>query len=149
MEVEDFAFVLGLEYNEAALKDLFNVGLDDLLPQWEMEGLRFLDFWGFIRFLRLHSQCVTPDHSEPAPEEAFQESALEAAVPESLHRLAANPEFHQKMAAMLESTAIMDVMPLSLAITDATPVFPVIVNHSCSWYLKGLSTGYHRDWSIP
>ncbi len=54
---------VGLDYNESVLKDFFNVCLDDPLPQWEMEGLRILDFWGFVRYL--HHQWATPDHSEP------------------------------------------------------------------------------------
>ncbi len=56
---------LGLYYNESVLKDFFNVCLDDPLPQWEMEGLRILDFWGFVRYLHHQSQWATPDHSEP------------------------------------------------------------------------------------
>ncbi len=60
-----WTLAVGLNYNESALKDLFNVCLDDPLPQWEMEGLRILDFWGFVRYLHHRSQWATPDHSEP------------------------------------------------------------------------------------
>ncbi len=56
---------VGLDYNESVLKDLFNVCQDDPLPQWEMEGLRILDFGGFVRYLHHRSQWATPDHSEP------------------------------------------------------------------------------------
>ncbi len=59
-----WTLAVGLNY-ESALKDLFNVCLDDPLPQWEMEGLRILDFWGFVRYLHHRSQWATPDHSEP------------------------------------------------------------------------------------
>ncbi len=60
-----WTLAVGLNYNESALKDLFNVCLDDPLPQWEMEGLRILDFWGFVRYLHHRSQWATPDHPEP------------------------------------------------------------------------------------
>ncbi len=56
---------VGLNYNESVLKDFFNVCLDDPLPQWEMEGLRILNFWGFVRYLHHRSQWATPDNSEP------------------------------------------------------------------------------------
>lgn len=70
MEVGGFAqtfwtIAVGLNYNETALKDLFNVCLDDPLPQWEKEGLRILDFRGFVRYLHSRSQCATPGKSEP------------------------------------------------------------------------------------
>ncbi len=70
MEVGGFAqtfwtLTVGLDYNESVLKDFFNVCLDDPLPQWEIEGLRILDFWGFVRYLHHRSQWATPDHSEP------------------------------------------------------------------------------------
>ncbi len=57
--------MVGLDYNESVLKDFLNVCLDDPLPQWEMEGLRILDFCGFVRYLHHRSQWATPDHSEP------------------------------------------------------------------------------------
>ncbi len=57
MQVGGFAqtfwmFSVGLNYNEAALKSFFNVCLDDLLPQWEMERLGIMDFWGFVKYLQ-------------------------------------------------------------------------------------------------
>ncbi len=39
-----WTLAVGLDYNDSVLKDFFNVCLDDPLPQWEMEGLRILDF---------------------------------------------------------------------------------------------------------
>ncbi len=57
-----WTLAVGLNYDESVLKDFFNVCLDDPLPQWEMEGLRILDFWGFVRYLHHRSQWATPDH---------------------------------------------------------------------------------------
>ncbi|CAM4633500.1 unnamed protein product [Leuciscus chuanchicus] len=41
----------GLDYQDLALKNIFNLCLDDPLPQWEMEQLRVLDFWNFSNYL--------------------------------------------------------------------------------------------------
>ncbi|XP_016335405.1 uncharacterized protein LOC107683868, partial [Sinocyclocheilus anshuiensis] len=70
MEVGGFAqtfwmLAVGLNYNEAALKDLLNICLDNPLPQWEVEGLEILDFWGFVRYLQGRSQWAIPGQSEP------------------------------------------------------------------------------------
>ncbi len=35
----------GLEYQDAAIKDIFNLCLDNPLPQWEMEQQRILEFF--------------------------------------------------------------------------------------------------------
>lgn len=41
----------GLEYQEPALKEVFNLALDDPLPQWEIEQLKILDFWDFANYV--------------------------------------------------------------------------------------------------
>ncbi len=41
----------GLDFNDAALKDLFNYALDEPLNWWRMRGLDHLTFVGFIDFL--------------------------------------------------------------------------------------------------
>ncbi len=60
-----WTLAVGLDYNESVLKDFFNVCLDDPLPQWEIVGLRILDFGGFVRYLHHRSQWATLDNSEP------------------------------------------------------------------------------------
>ena len=55
----------GLDYNDAALKDIFNSCLDDPLPAWEMDSLRVLDFWGFVSYLGNRSKWGMPP-SPPA-----------------------------------------------------------------------------------
>ncbi|XP_016370131.1 uncharacterized protein LOC107709969 [Sinocyclocheilus rhinocerous] len=69
MEVGGFAqtfwtLAVGLNYNDAALKDLLNICLDNPLPQWEVKGLEILDFWGFVRYLQGRSQWAKPGQSE-------------------------------------------------------------------------------------
>ncbi len=81
MQVGGFAqtfwmFSVGLNYNEAALKSFFNVCLDDPLPQWEMEGLGIMDFWGFVKYLQVRVQCMVPDQSEPLCRDFSTASAL-------------------------------------------------------------------------
>ncbi|KAI2647962.1 Myosin light chain kinase 2, skeletal/cardiac muscle [Labeo rohita] len=41
----------GLEYDDAALKEAFNLTLDDPLPRWEMEQLHVLNFWDFSTYV--------------------------------------------------------------------------------------------------
>uniref|UniRef100_A0A671NDI0 Uncharacterized protein n=1 Tax=Sinocyclocheilus anshuiensis TaxID=1608454 RepID=A0A671NDI0_9TELE len=60
-----WTLAVGLNYNEAALKDLLNVCLDDPVPQWEQEGLEILFFWGFVKYLHGRSQWAIPGQSEP------------------------------------------------------------------------------------
>ncbi|XP_026054841.1 uncharacterized protein LOC113040850 [Carassius auratus] len=42
----------GMGYNDAALKDHFNGGLDDPVPEEEMAQLEMLEFWEFVRYLQ-------------------------------------------------------------------------------------------------
>ncbi len=63
MEVGAFAqffwtYTVGLGYNDGALKDFFNLSLDDPLSIWEMKGLENLDFWDFMRYLVQRGQGV-------------------------------------------------------------------------------------------
>ncbi len=55
----------GLDYQDAALKDIFNLCLDNPLPQWEMEQLRILDFWDFSNYVhhRKDWQILSPPES--------------------------------------------------------------------------------------
>ncbi len=62
----------GLEYQNAALKDIFNLCLDNPLPQWEMEQLRILNFFNYVHHrkdlaypfaTRVHLHCPTSRHS--------------------------------------------------------------------------------------
>uniref|UniRef100_A0A8C1XAV0 Uncharacterized protein n=1 Tax=Cyprinus carpio TaxID=7962 RepID=A0A8C1XAV0_CYPCA len=50
----------GMGYNDEALKDLFNACLDNPVPEWEMNKLEILDFWGFTIYLQHRSQWDTP-----------------------------------------------------------------------------------------
>ncbi|XP_067270743.1 calphotin-like [Pseudorasbora parva] len=59
-----WTMAVGLDYNDAALKDIFNTCLDDPLPAWEMDSLRSLDFWGFSRYLCLRCHGGMPIPSE-------------------------------------------------------------------------------------
>ncbi len=60
-----WSLALGLGYNDEALKEFLNICLDDSLFQEEMEGLRILDFWGFVKYLHHRSSWATPGQSEP------------------------------------------------------------------------------------
>ncbi len=71
-----WTFLVGLNYNEAALKSFFNVCLDDPLPQWEMEGLGIMDFWCFVKYLQVRVQWMVPDQSKPLCRDFPTASAL-------------------------------------------------------------------------
>ncbi|XDV26903.1 hypothetical protein PO909_030523 [Leuciscus waleckii] len=57
---------VGLDYNDAALKDIFNSCLDDPLPAGEMDSLSILDFWGFSMYLVNRSKWGMPSRPESA-----------------------------------------------------------------------------------
>ncbi len=59
----------GLEYDDAVLKEVFNLILDDPLPRWEMEQLHVLNFWDFSLYVHhrkdwqiLNPSDVCSDH---------------------------------------------------------------------------------------
>lgn len=56
----------GLEYDDAALKEAFNLTLDDPLPRWEMEQLHVLNFWDFSNYVhhRKDWQILNPPDDE-------------------------------------------------------------------------------------
>ncbi|ROL47949.1 hypothetical protein DPX16_21816 [Anabarilius grahami] len=90
-EVGSFAKVfwtmaVGLGYNDAALKDFFNLCLDDPLPQCEMEGI--LDFWKFAAYLRHRRERTSPSQpgSVHAPaQESVSEGTGEVGTEPRLH----------------------------------------------------------------
>ncbi|XP_026098588.1 uncharacterized protein LOC113069639 [Carassius auratus] len=43
-----WTMAVGMGYNDLALKDLFIACLDNPVPEWEMNELEILAFWGFI-----------------------------------------------------------------------------------------------------
>ncbi len=56
---------MGLELWDSELNKVFNECLDNPLPLCEMEGLKALDYWGFIDYLHYRSLVVTPGQSVP------------------------------------------------------------------------------------
>ncbi|RXN12499.1 proteoglycan 4-like protein [Labeo rohita] len=50
---------LGLGCEEAALKEFLNLGLDDPLPQREMEGLRGFHYWGVVDYVGYRSLVMS------------------------------------------------------------------------------------------
>ncbi len=73
----------GLEYQDAALKDFFNLCLDNLLPQWEMEQLRILDFWNFSNYVhhRKDWQILLPPDSNSTDQPTVTPSPNQDHVP--------------------------------------------------------------------
>ncbi len=64
----------GLEYDDAVLKEVFNLILDDPLPRWEMEQLHVLNFWDFSLYVHhrkdwqiLNPPDVCSDHPALLP----------------------------------------------------------------------------------
>lgn len=96
----------GLDYQDPALKDIFNLCLDDPLPQWEIEQLRVLDFWNFSNCLHHCKdwQILTP------PEPVCSEHLSLFGNPTEKRRL------RRKRAA--QTTASVSVS------TESVPVFP-------------------------
>ncbi|XP_016331129.1 atherin-like [Sinocyclocheilus anshuiensis] len=79
-------YLLGLDYNEAALKDLLNYALDKPLNWWRMKGLDHLTFVGFINYLA--RQGNPPAKEAAAPPMAAEEAA---ATPVAADEAAAPP----------------------------------------------------------
>ncbi len=72
MEVWAFAqkFWTGVERlgcHGGDVKDIFNSGLDESLPHWEMELVRSLDFWNFSRYLQLRKEGKIIHHRQSPP----------------------------------------------------------------------------------
>ncbi|KAI2644704.1 Alpha-mannosidase 2 [Labeo rohita] len=66
----------GLDYDDTALKDIFNACLDDPVPKWEMDNLKILNYWDFSKYVGHRIQWGMPpppprpacsDHSTPLP----------------------------------------------------------------------------------
>ncbi len=64
----------GLEYDDAVLKEVFNLILDNPLPRWEMEQLHVLNFWDFSHYVHhrkdwqiLNPPDVCSDHPALLP----------------------------------------------------------------------------------
>lgn len=96
----------GLDYQDPALKDIFNLCLDDPLPQWEMEKLRVLDFWNFSNCLHHCKdwQILTP------PEPVCSEHLSLFGNPTEKRRLR-----RQRAARTASSVSVS---------TESVPVFP-------------------------
>ncbi len=73
----------GLEYQDAALKDIFNLCLDNPLPPWEMEQLRILDFWNFSNYVhhRKDWQILSPPESTSTDQPTVTPSPNQDHVP--------------------------------------------------------------------
>ncbi len=91
----------GLGYNEAALKDLFNSALDELLSWWKMRGQDHLTFGEFVEFLVRSSAKVAGVPSLAADEAAVPPVATEeAAAPQlAADKAAVSPVAADKAAA--------------------------------------------------
>ncbi|RXN22994.1 proteoglycan 4-like protein [Labeo rohita] len=66
----------GLDYDDTALKDIFNACLDDPVPKWEMDNLKILNYWDFSKYVCHRIQWGMPlppprpacsNHSTPLP----------------------------------------------------------------------------------
>ncbi len=74
----------GLEYDDATLKEAFNLSLDDPLPRWEMEQLQGLNFWDFSNYVhhRKDWQILNPpadvcsDHNALLPQSQVHDHLL-------------------------------------------------------------------------
>ncbi|XP_073699559.1 NACHT, LRR and PYD domains-containing protein 3-like [Garra rufa] len=120
----------GLGYDDSALKEAFNLTLDDPLPRWEMEQLQILDFWGFSNYLhhRKDWQILNP------PENVGNDQPALLSPPSQVHHhlltptrirrdQATVPEFSAKMAVAPESSdSSPKPVPVALeGFPDSTP----------------------------
>ncbi|XP_026110317.1 cell wall adhesin EAP1-like [Carassius auratus] len=110
----------GLEYQDAALKDVFNLCLDDPLPQWEMEQLRILDFWNFSNYLhhRKDWQILTPpespysDHPTLTPSSQVPDHLLTPTEKRRVRRRAA-----KAAASVMEASVLVPASELAESLT--------------------------------
>ncbi len=122
----------GLEYQDAALKDIFNLCLDNPLPQWEMEQLRILDFWNFSNYVhhRKDWQILSPPESTCTDQPTVTPSPNQDHVPPIPPTL--KRRLRRKRAA--RNAVAITVSAESTAVTaevgKSTPLFPELVENA-------------------
>ncbi len=122
----------GLEYQDAALKDIFNLCLDNPLPQWEMEQLRILDFWNFSNYVhhRKDWQILSPPESTCTDQPTVTPSLNQDHVPPIPSTL--KRRLRRKRAA--RNAVAITVSAESTAVTaevgKSTPLFPELVENA-------------------
>lgn len=147
--------VEGVDYNNAALKDLFNYALNEPISSWRMSNMDILSFEAFVEHLAqtgrqsvleqdvpshvvpLHRMTATPEsrpfmaatpESQPVMAATTESRQVMAATPETHPSMATSSEPHHEMASSPESPAIMASTPGSSAVMDIASVFLGIMN---------------------
>ncbi len=108
----------GLEYQNAALKDIFNLCLDNPLPQWEMEQLRILNFFNYVHH-RKESTCTDQLAVTPSPNQDHVPP-----IPPTLKLRLRRKRAAQNAVAITESTAV------TAEVGKSTPLFPELVENA-------------------
>ncbi len=118
----------GLEYQDAALKDIFNLCLDNPLPQWEMEQLRILDFWNFSNYVhhRKDWQILSPPEATSTDQPTVTPSPNQnhvLPIPPTLKRRLRRKRASRNVVAITvsaESTAVTAEVGKSELVENAT-----------------------------
>ncbi len=122
----------GLDYQDAALKDIFNLCLDNPLPQWEMEQIRILDFWDFSNYVhhRKDWQILSPPEStcpdQPTVPPSSNQEQVPLLPPTLKRRLRRKRAARNAVAITMsaESTAV------TAEVGKSTPLFPELVENA-------------------
>ncbi len=119
-----WTLAVGLELWDSELNKVFNECLDNPLPLCEMEGLKALDYWGFIDYLCYRSLVVTPGQSVPI------------AVPPEMPKSATAPRENSESSRSLtrkrrsrrwRTAKSAPVVPSLVVLEDPTMVVPSLV----------------------
>ncbi len=122
----------GFDYQDAALKDIFNFCLDNPLPQWEMEQIRILDFWDFSNYVhhRKDWQILSPPEStcpdQPTVPPSSNQEQVPLLPPTLKRRLRRKRAARNAVAITMsaESTAV------TAEVGKSTPLFPELVENA-------------------
>ncbi len=79
----------GLEYNDAALKNLFSYALDEPISTWRRNGTEHLSFGAFVDFLAHNGRESVPEQEGTFPDMTT--------CSESHHKMAANIDINSEL----------------------------------------------------
>lgn len=139
MEVRDFTQKFWtraerLDCQGLDINDIFHLSLDEHLPQWEMDRLKYLDYWNFFRNLQLHWEGKTIHQNLlagtfpcPTPLSSQVQDPPLISMPKQRprRRRAARPTLLVPSPLVLEYS--FPVVPSPLVLDDPTPAVPILV----------------------
>ncbi|RXN23960.1 proteoglycan 4-like protein [Labeo rohita] len=121
----------GLDYDDTTLKEIFNASLDDLVPKWEMENLKILNFWDFSKYIGHRIQWGM---SPLPPKSACNDhsATLPLSIQDQDHLLTPTPKRRARRRRALQYAASIDsdTFSVTLESTEIAPISPEPIKSS-------------------